>query len=511
MKFDRTLNTQKNVFSGIIYRVVSLIVPFIIRTLIIQKLGIEYLGLSSLFVSILQILNLTELGFGSAIVYTMYKPIARDDMDKIGSILYFYKRVYKILGSIIFIFGLLILPFLRYLINDFDMLVLNVNIYVVFLIYLINTTVTYFFFAYKKSLLMAFHKNSLLNLANLVSHIILYSLQIMAIFIFDSFYLYVILLPIFTVLDNLIINYITNKMFPDILNSKKLSLEEVQQIKHKIKALAGHKIGAVVLVSFDNIVISAFLNLTILTVYNNYYYVISALVGFINIGFNSILAGLGNSLETESRNKNYTIFKELNYINAWIVSFCTVSLLILYQPFMFLWMGEDLMFSYKIIILLGIYFYFWQIRVIGLGFKDAAGMWSKDFWKPYIGVFVNLVINIILVLWIGLSGVLLTTIFVMVFIYFPIETYVLYKWLFKRNCIGYLKNQLLYLTITIISSLTSIYIASFIDDSSIKSFIIKIFICLVIPNIIFLIMSFKTEGFILVLKRIKIVIKNINV
>ena len=83
MKLERTKNATRNIIFGILYRIYIIAVPFLTRTLMIYFMGVQYLGLNSLFTSILQVLNLTELGVGSAMVYSMYKPIVEDDKDKI--------------------------------------------------------------------------------------------------------------------------------------------------------------------------------------------------------------------------------------------------------------------------------------------------------------------------------------------------------------------------------------------------------------------------------------------
>ena len=75
---SRIKNTTRNMLAGAIYKIITLLFPFVINTIIIKTLGVEYLGLNMLFASILQVLSLTELGFGSALVFSMYEPIATE-------------------------------------------------------------------------------------------------------------------------------------------------------------------------------------------------------------------------------------------------------------------------------------------------------------------------------------------------------------------------------------------------------------------------------------------------
>ena len=93
MKLERAKNTKRNMVFGFINKIICMLFPFVIRTIIIRIIGKEYLGLDSLFTSILQVLNLAEMGFSSAVVYNMYKPIAEENDDLLCQILKFYKKV----------------------------------------------------------------------------------------------------------------------------------------------------------------------------------------------------------------------------------------------------------------------------------------------------------------------------------------------------------------------------------------------------------------------------------
>ena len=182
---ERRKNTIRNMIWGTVNRLIATVIPFITRTIIINQLGNEYLGLNSLFTSILQILNLTELGVSSAIVYFMYKPIAEKNEEKICALLNLYKKIYRIIGVVILLIGLILLPFLNYLISgDIPD---DINIYILYLIYLFNTVVTYWLFAYKKSLLQAFQRNDIVSKVNSVLSIMQAILQMIIIFVFKNY------------------------------------------------------------------------------------------------------------------------------------------------------------------------------------------------------------------------------------------------------------------------------------------------------------------------------------
>ena len=256
MKLDRTKNAIRNFFWGIINRVITLLLPFIARTIIINSLGAEYLGLNNLFTSILNVLSLAELGVGTALVYAMYKPIAEENQDEICSLLKLYRSCYRVIGAIILAIGILIIPFLPKLIhgtypND-------INLYILYVIYLSNTVLSYFLFAYKQSLLQAHQRTDVSSNVGSIVNIALNVIQIVVLIRLNNYYLYVILKPIFTVINNITIAIVTKRMYPNYSCRGNINREVAKTIAHKVKALVGHKIGTTVITSADNLVISAF-------------------------------------------------------------------------------------------------------------------------------------------------------------------------------------------------------------------------------------------------------------
>ena len=445
MKIERTKNSIRNTAFGVLNRGINLLFPFVIRTMMIQKLGTEYLGLNSLFTSIIQVLNLTELGVGSALVFNMYKPVAEDDHAALSGLLGLYRAVYRWIGLIILAVGLGLMPLLPRLVDTTQLEGTGINLYGLFLIYLINTVISYCFFAYRKSLLMAHQRQDQISNIDSMVRLCMYVLQILVLVLWPNYYLYILLMPLFTVVDNVWVAVTTSRQYGRILKTPGQSPVAVRSLFSQVKYIVGHKIGAVIIQSADSIVISAFLNLAILTTYSNYFYVVSALVGIIHVGYNAILAGVGNSVITRSPAQNYRLFRELSLLVFYIVAFCSACLLALFQPFMILWMGPQYLFPMGTVVRFVVYFYTWQVRIIGLNFKDAAGMWENDCLKPYVGVVVNLVLNVVLVRWLGVNGVLWATILVMVCIYYPWETWVLHRDLFREKPGAYVRQSGLHL------------------------------------------------------------------
>lgn len=489
MKINRIKNSKRNMVFGVIYRLVLTILPFINRTVLIYVLGVEYLGLNSLFAAVLNILNLAELGFGSAIVYSMYKPIADNDTNAVCALLNFYKKVYRTIGISVLIAGGIATIFIEKLVAG-DVPV-DINIKIIFLIQLLNVVVSYFFMAYKASILSAFQREDLVSKVATAVMLCQYLVQFALVFIFKNYYIYLCVLPICTVLCNIIKAGIVKKHYPQYVSKGELDAETVNVVKTKVKALFLHKIGGVVANSLDNIVISSFLGLVAVAVYNNYWYVYSSVCYFIAIFHSSVQAGLGNSIATEGVESNYDRFKKLNFVNAWIVGWCSCCMLCLYQPFMELWVGKDLMYPVYIVIAFVVYFYINMVRRTVVTFKEAAGLWEEDRYKPIISAVVNIVLNIILIRFIGILGVILSTVVSFVFVEIPWETYVLFKKYFKTSVREYLFEQIRYCIAFATICAVLYYICDLFVLPVIYEFFIRGLLCLILPNVFFGIVNHK--------------------
>lgn len=491
MKLNRKRNSIRNVVYGTIYRCASIIGPFVVRTAMIYIMGNEYVGLNSLFTSILSFLSLAELGVGSALVFSMYKPIAQDDTETINALYALYRRLYKIIGTVIFAIGLLLIPVLPMLVKK-D-LPSDVNLYVIYLVFLINTVLSYWLYGYKQSLLNAFQRSDIVSKRATAINILMYVLQVVSMLIWHNYYFYIIWLPICTALTNIVNKIIVDKMFPQYKCEGKVSKELSDSIKKKILALFGTKANSIVLHATDNIVISAFLGLGLVGKYGNYYYIMNSICMFVKIIYSSITAGLGNSLQTETVAKNYNDFKFLSFANAWVVTFCATSLLCLYQPFMEIWVKKDSVLDMGIVILVVVYFYVYMIRRVVLTYKDAAGIWWEDKFRPYVVMVVNLVLNIVLCQFIRLYGILISTI-VSMFVAIPWENYTVFKFIFHKSSGEYYLKMTLYLVVGVGIAGLTFFVCSHIP-SGIVGILVRAIICVVVPNVIWLALFFKTKEF----------------
>lgn len=503
---SRIENSLTNMVYGFLNRLVSIIFPFIVRTIFIREIGEEYLGLNTLYSSILQVLNLADLGLASAIIASMYKPIAEKDTETICSLVKLYRDIYRMIGIVILVVGLLITPFVDHLIKGTPPE--GINIYVLWLLYLANTVVSYLLFAYKVSLLNANQRNDITEKIGASARIITSILQIYVVAVMKSVYLYVLLTVVCSIIYNIWCAYICDKMYPMYVCRGNIDEHIKKEITKNVGALAIQKIGQTVSLSLDSIVISIFLGLTTVTIYGNYSYVISAISAFIALIYAAITASIGNSIASETPEKNYKNLKQMFFLNTWLIGWCCICFMCIFQDFMSIWMGEGLLFEISVVFCLVLRFYFEQLRKIVLTFKDAAGMWWADKWRPLAGCTLNLILNIFFVKSIGVAGVALSTVISYAFIEMPWETHALFKLYFKRSAIEYYKEMFISTITMFVSGIITYFICINLSVNHIAGIIIKLLICVIVPNTIFLLLNLINPYFI-ESKELIIKIKNI--
>lgn len=506
-QLDFSKNTIQGTVWGGINKFVAVFMPFIVRTILIRRLGAEYAGLSSLFTSILQVLSLAELGFASAMVYEMYKPIAENNIDEISALLKFYKKIYIIIGCAVVIIGMCIMPILGVLIKG--EVPSDVNIYILYVIYLLNTAISYFLFAYRASIMSAYQREADNAKIQLVTNTLMYLVQITVLLLFANYYVYIVFLPVFTLIYNFARYAYVKKKYPQIKCEGEITESQKKGIKKNISALFLHKVGNVTVNTLDNIVVSSFLGLVLLSNYNNYFYLINAITSIILIFFNSITAGVGNRLIVKDNESNVGDFYKIFYINGFSVVVCTTCLFAVFQEFITIWVGKEYLFQPITMILFCIYFFVHTIRRTIIAYRDAAGMWVDNKWQPIVSAIVNLTLNISLVRIIGVNGVVISTIISMLIVDIPWETGKLIHKLFNQRTTGYYLRLIEYGVIAFACCGTIYWFFSKITiNYTVISLMIKGMSAFVFSSVVFGIATFRTGEFQYISRYLKGKIRN---
>lgn len=494
MKIERTQNAKINIIFGTIYKVYQIVIPFVMRTLMIYQMGMEYAGLNNLFTSIFQVLNLAELGIGAALTYSMYKPIAEDNDKQICVLLKLYKKCFFIIGCVVTVLGIICVPFLNILVKG--AIPGDLNLLVLYLMYLVNTVLSYWMFSYKKSLLYAHQRNDIISKVMLVTSTIQFTLQAYVLIFLKNYYLYLLSSILAQILQNIICAILTDRIYPSYRPEGELEFEIINDIKKKVQGLITNKIGGTILRSADSIVISSFLGLSILAVYQNYYFILTAIISIFGIIFESCIAGVGNSLIVETPKKNYEDLKTVTYLVGWLICISCTCFTVLYQPFMIMWVGKKYLMEFPLVVCMIIYFFLYEIdQLVGL-YKDAAGIWYSDRYRTIISALSNLVMNIFLVHYIGLYGVLISTILALLIIDLPWLLHNVFKTLFVNQSLKKYVIELIKLALySTISSFISYILCRNINFKGVIGLAVRLIIAVVISCGIFIIAEFKSEQF----------------
>lgn len=477
-------------YSFINYIIINLI-KFLVRIVFINELSIEYLGIHSLFSNILMMLSLAELGMGSAIVYSLYKPLAYNDRVIVKSIMRLFKKVYIAVSGIILVLGLLLFPFLDSFIKDGQGVS---QVHYFYLVFLLNTVVSYLR-TYKRSLLIADQKQYVVNIYQAVVQVLVAVLQIIFLLIFADYWCFIILMLIGTVLENFSIARKADKEYP-YLNEKAeaLDLDIKEQIVKNTKAMICHKIGGMVVFSSSNLVLSKFAGLAAVGLYSNYYMVIAALNTFAAKFFESITASIGNLMVLEESSKKIKAFKITEFITALQAGICFCGLYILFNPFVELWVGKEYLFSDTVVATMAFSFYLTYMRKAVLMFRDACGLYWNDRYKPLAESIINLVASIYLTIHYGVIGVVLGGVISTLLTCFWVEPYVLFKNDIDIKLKAYFVDYLKFTVVTLCAaSISKFMYVNLFAKVTLLNFIAGIFICVSMTLVLWLAVFAKRE------------------
>lgn len=407
-KRSRTRNSLLSLFTGIGGQILNEALRFITRTVFIYTLGKMFLGINGLFSEIMAMLSLTNLGVGTAIIYRLYKPIAENDGHHVRVLLKFYKRAYQIIGVAILILGLCLLPFLQVLIKDYDRLgSIGLNAEVVYLLFLGQSVVSYFFFAYRNCVFSADQKQYIINAVNIITSIVTAVVQIAVLYLWQDFIIYLLVGIIDGLLKNIVIAVMAYQQYPIYFQKESDSLPKTE-IKLMLKdcgALLVYKISVVVNKSTGNLILSTFIGLAIVGLYSNYVMIYASATMLIGQILSAIKGSLGNLFATSTTENKYFFFEVTNFAAILVAGTIGVIIALCSNEMIGLWIGADYVLSQPFSILVGIEVLTYAMQ-LNLGqVRTVAGLFRQMWIRPVVSMLVTLVSTIILVQYIGIYAV----------------------------------------------------------------------------------------------------------
>ena len=487
---------MKNIVFGYIGNLSSTVLGFILRTVFIMKLDETLLGVNGLYTGVLSMLSMAELGIGTALNFSLYAPVAQKNYDKIKSYMQFYKKAYRIIGLIVAVLGIALIPFLKFFIKDpGNYGIRELTLY--YLIFLFNTVSTYFV-SYKYSLVNAEQKNyiqtNILTITKLATTI----LQLIVLVVTSNFLLYLLTAAAVELLQKIWANNYLNKRYPYLLDKDVIPLgkEETKDIWDKTKALLCLKIGDIARLQTDSIIISSFIQVAIVGIVDNYNMVINSVQNFVLVIFNSAISSFGNLIATESKQKQYELFKIYRFVANWIYGLSAIGFYVLLTPLVVnLWLGEKWLLGAKIVALIVLDYYFKGDRVVMMNFRTAAGVFEQDKFLPLIQGGVNLIVSIVLVQKIGLIGVYVGTV-VSGLIANVSRPPIVYRVCFERKSKEYFIDTAKYLLVMAVILVIVLPLSGMLlKEVTLVTFILTGVMIVVVYNVIFLLAFCKTGEF----------------
>lgn len=491
----RTNYSIKNSITAFVSNGIAFLVAFIAQAIFIKLLGAEYLGINGLFTNILSMLSIFELGIGNAIVYNLYKPIAKKDNKKIASLMNFYKKAYYYIIGLITFFGVCLIPFLKYIVTD---VTVDINIYYVYILFLLSTVSSYIM-AYRRNLIIANQENYIVNIVHMSYLIILNIIQLLLLYITKNYYLYLITKILCLLLENISLYYIAGKKYKSVfdLKNEKIDKDVEKDIFSRVKALFFHKLATILVISTDNIIISKFFGIVTVGICSNYTTITNAITTLFSQVISALTPSVGNLLVSDNSEKKYIIFDRVRFINSWISIFTSTCILVIVQPFIVVWIGKEYLLSISTVIVITFNFFQKMQRNTYSTFKDSAGIWREDKYVPLLESILNIFFSIVCLKIFGLAGVYLGTIISGLVLWCYSYPKFVYKRLFNRSYFKYCIETIRYILNFVFIALITYMIASLIQiDNFLLKVTINAIICLIIPNLALLLLYNKNPNFI---------------
>lgn len=482
--------------------ILSLVLNFVCRTVFIQVLGVSLLGINGLFANILQLLSLADLGFGTAMAYSYYKPISQNDYGKIASLNKFYRKIYNTIAAGVAAIGLALLPFLKYLIN-LDTEIPYLHIY--YLLALANSVVSYLF-VYKSAVITAYQKNYIVTKYTAILSIVSAVLRIALLVLTHNYFIYLIIGSLSVVASNFIISRAADKLFPFLKQGGSLDKETKSDIIKNMKSVFIYKISGVLINSTDNILISVIVGTIVVGYYSNYNLIITSITTFVTLIFTSLTASLGNLVISETAEKKYSVFKTVQLVSFWFTIVIIPSVYVVINDFIIVWLGEAFLMDHFTLFAIMLNFYLQCVLQPIWIYREATGMYRKTKYIMLITAIVNVGLSILFGIWWGLAGILLASAVAKLCTYIWYEPILLFKNYFNESPKTFFISVIMNLVGAAVLAGLLFLLSSLVTVSSILGFFIKGVIAFVICNLVYVLFFHKKEEFATILNIIKKVI-----
>lgn len=501
---SRTEYSLLNIIAGVGGYIINTILGFICRMVFVKCLAADYLGVNGLFTNILSMLSLAELGIGGAIVYALYKPLAENNEKKIASLVKVYGTAYKVIGITIGVVGTLLMPFLDVIITEQPNI--SESIYILYLLNLFNTVITYFY-SYRSSLLIAAQQNYIVVGINYIVTILQSIFQMIVLVVTHNYMAYILIQTIGAVIYNLTVSRVAVMRFPCIVdkNVEPLPKNEKQSLFKDIRDLTFYKVSGLLVNSTDNILITFFQGLATTGIASNYTLLVNTLNSLLGQVFNSLTASIGNHNATKSEDSKFEMFNFMNLMNFWIFGWAALGIVFCSSDLVRLCFGEEYVLSLKIPLVMALNFYTVGMMNAIWTYKHTLGLFRYGRFLQIITGILNIIFSVVLGKSLGLFGILFATFIARACTNLWYDPYAVYVHGFSKSPMLYLAKYIQYLVALGIAAGGCYIVLAPIHMPIFAQVIVKILLCSIICNIVFYIIFRKTPEF----QKLKEIVKNV--
>lgn len=428
---------QKSIMNAkvnVMFYVISVVLAFFSRKYFLENLGTVFVGLSGTLGDMLNLMNITELGIGTAVGVTLYKPIFNQDREQICDIISVFGFLYTRVGSAIALAGIVLSCFFPLMFAK-----AGVPLYLVYLMFfsMLYASLLGYFVNYRQIILSASQQNYVIMLRYNTAVTLKVILQILTSFLPYNYLWWIALEALTITVYTFILNGTIHKYYPWLQTSYQRGKEKFRDYKNlwrKTKQVFCFKLSYLVFNSSTNVFIYSFASLTSVALYGNYNMLMSKIIVFFDGLFTGMTASIGNLIAEGNTQKTMSVFKELMSFRYFIAGVCTITLYFCSTPVIKLWLGNQYEMSKICVILMCLHQFILQARIAVDNFKDGYGIFD-DYWSPLAEVISNILLSIVLGKLYGLVGILLAMVICEVLIKLIWKPYYLYRKGFKKSVV----------------------------------------------------------------------------
>ncbi|AQY51335.1 oligosaccharide transporter (flippase) [Listeria weihenstephanensis FSL R9-0317] len=394
---------KKNIIIGVGMQSVYLLASFGIRTLFIHTLGEVYVGMDRLFSNILTLLSFAELGIGEAIIFQLYKPVVQKNYDKARDFLLFYRKIYRWIGSLIFILGLCLVPYIMSLslLGEAG----DVEVGLIFILYVANTSLSYFF-TYRKALFLVQQQEYINVLYKQGSFLVQAVLQGIYLYMTHDLIGFLVIQILCTFLFNLFQSMYAYRKFPEYLKGRPNPLEklEIRAIVENVKGIVLYMASGALVFGTESIFITYFLGLQMTGIYSNYTLIFSAVVSILARAMRGLLGSLGQMNAKNDLEQSYRVFNKLYLVIGIVYSVIGLMLFFIINPFIGLWIGDSFILPQYVVLVLVIQFFINGMQYPAYSYRTTLGLYTNGRLSPVALIFIYGVLSVLLIPRIGVAG-----------------------------------------------------------------------------------------------------------